>query len=442
VNKLISNQTPEKEYTTKKKIENILFFILLASGLLIFFYYVYILTRFECGKLGYTLCAAIGEDFFHLYQAGYNFVHGYYVYGSGASEHLVTPFFMQNRYFPAMFIFFGWPFLVFPSVITAYYVYLFIAITIHFSGLWLIWLIYKKFKTNKIILGLACLFWLGYFPLNSEWRMGQFNDISAVFFFAAITAIIYKKKILGPFLWIISLAWKPLPLFGLPFFVKTKSKSLLILFFAFFVLLTIIYVGFFQIYQNSAISDFLSKMISSQNDIGFQVHYIDNFGIFSLIGELFYDNSITLYNTFCTVFTIFLFALYGFMFMAANVKDESAKLYYLLFSTSTLLVYHKLVWESVLCFWLPIIITLLLIAKYKREKIFILVCGVILGTPSLFYFQQIYGNEFWRFILIAEKALPQLALYLYLVFKCFKFTESQKHKKLSDSDKTVAPIIV
>ncbi len=409
-----------------KKIENAIFYLLFIIGLGVFIYYIYIAIQAPCGKLGYTLCAAIGEDFFHLYQAGYNFVHGYYVYDSEAGQHLATPFFMQTRYFPATFILFGWPFLFFDEPFIAYHAYLYLSIFIHFCGLWAIWAIYKKFKSNKVILGLSFMLWLSFYPLNSEWRMGQFNDIAGVFFLFTTALLIYRKELLGGISWIISLTWKPFALFSLPYFIKTRDKKALTLFSFFFVISTGIYISYFQLKNPNALKEFLDIILFVKNREGFQIHYIDNFGVFSLLGEIFYNSSVVLYTWSCRIFIVLLFALYGFVSLIANTKKELPRIYFLLFSTATLLIYHKEVWESVLCFWLPIIIVLLIIARNVKEKVFIFVCALFLATPSLFYFQQIYETDFWRFLLISEKAIPQLVLYSYLAIKCISLSRGDK----------------
>lgn len=99
-----------------------------------------------------------------------------------------------------------------------------------------------------------------------------------------------------------------------------------------------------------------------------------------------------------------------------NLKTD---FYYLLYTFTTMMMYHKEVWESWLSVWVIIISLLLILATNKKEKIFLFFNGLILGTPSLFYFYELNHSNLWRFLLITEKAIPQLLIYCYLIYKIY-----------------------
>jgi len=100
-----------------KILKTLLKILLITVSLLIFASYLIFLLKPFCLKLGYTLCAAIGEDFFCLYQATYNFFHNYFIYGDLAKINLVTPYFVIFRFFPVSPLLIGWPFVIFIFVI-------------------------------------------------------------------------------------------------------------------------------------------------------------------------------------------------------------------------------------------------------------------------------------------------------------------------------------
>lgn len=156
--------------------------LLILIAIVVFFFYLKFLFKPYCFKLGYTLCAAIGEDFFALYQATYNFFHNIFIYGESASINLVTPYFMIFKYFPISPLLIGWPFLIFFSgAESAYHGYLIFVILFYLFGFYSIYLIAKKFKTDNLTKVLTFFLWFTFFPILSDLRMGQYNLISSLF---------------------------------------------------------------------------------------------------------------------------------------------------------------------------------------------------------------------------------------------------------------------
>jgi len=93
-----------------------------------------------------------------------------------------------------------------------------------------------------------------------------------------------------------------------------------------------------------------------------------------------------------------------------------------------MLIMHKEVWESWLIFWLPVICILLFLAKTRKEIILVTMMGIIIGTPSLFYFWYQYKNYVLMYWLIGEKAIPQLVLYFYICAKVYKISKEEIYK--------------
>ncbi|MCD6568931.1 DUF2029 domain-containing protein [bacterium] len=402
-----------------RKIIYYFFLLCLAvAGFFIFSCYLNYIFHPYCLKLGYTLCAAVGEDFYSLYQSTFNFFHNYFIYGKSASLHLVTPYFMPFKYLPATPLLVGWPFALSSDPDSAYQLFLWISVILHLFSLYILYLIGKKLKAKPMIIAVALFIWLCYFSIISNWRMGQFNHLSAVFFLFTIAAVLYKKKILAAFSWIISLAWKPVAILSFPYFWKRKNKLALILFFLFFVLFTAVYLGYWQLFFPSAIKTFLQTVLLLEDRLPCQVHYIDNFGVYAFGGEIFFDHARRIWNIFSLIYPYLVLLFYGFITLRVKLEKQPERIYYLLFTFATILIWHKEFWESWLVSWLPIVTILLLMSHKKRDIVFILINMFFLATPTLYYFQQQHpASSLWRFALIAEKAIPQLLVYLYLSSK-------------------------
>ena len=404
-----------------KRLENIFLFVCIFVGLFIFSFYIYRIIFPECSLLGYTLCAALGEDFYPLYQAGHNVLTGQYVYGPLAGNDLVAPYFVEFKYLPITALIWG-PFfrLMSHNAEYAYHSYLTFSIMAHLQGTFFIWLIWKKQKASKYILGLALLLWLGFFALNSEWRMGQFNDIAGVFFLGFLTGIIYEKKYLSPLLWTLSLSWKPLALFAAPFFLKSKYKIGLLFFLTFILGISSFYILYFQLKDPTSITTFLNTVLLTGNMEGWYIGFIDNFSVNSFIAEIFYDKSPIIYNQLSRAFSFLIIAFLGIVTLGTKLKTKGNEVLYILFTVTSFLVFYKYMWESLLNFWAPIVVVCFIIGKEKWEKVLMGLCGLVLATPSLYYLWFFNQTDIMGFLLISEKALPQLIVYVYLLYKLSK----------------------
>ncbi|NMB92549.1 MAG: DUF2029 domain-containing protein [Parcubacteria group bacterium] len=392
---------------------------IISIAVVVFIFYLKFLLKPYCLKLGYTLCAAIGEDFFALYQATYNFFHNIFIYGEQAQTILVTPYFVVFKYFPITPLLIGWPFLLISSQVElAYHSYLLFVLLFYVLGFYAIYLIAKKFQVDNLTKVGICFLWFTYFPILSDLRMGQFNLIVSLFFLFSLVFLVYSKNILSALSWIISLALKPIALLNIGYYFKTKNKTALILFLLFFVIFTIGYLGYHGLYYPKAFSDFFNLVFLSGNRTGWQIHYPDNFSINSFLAELLYDKSKVLFVLASKLHIFLLFSVFLlFSFKLKFQQDIKTDFYYSLYAFTTMIMYHKEVWESWLSVWVIIVSLLLILAKNKKEKIFLFLNGLILGTPSLFYFYELNRSDFWRFLLISEKSLPQILIYGYLLYK-------------------------
>jgi hypothetical protein len=393
--------------------------LLILTALFVLAFYLNFLFRPYCLKLGYTLCAAIGEDFFALYQATYNFFHNIFIYGEYANLNLVTPYFMPFKYFPISPLVIGWPFLITSlNVEIAYKFYLWFVIAFYCLGFWGIYLMAKKFKTDGLTKILAFFLWFTFFPILSDLRMGQYNLISSLFFLFSLVFLVYSKNILSAFSWIISLAFKPISLLNIIYYLKARNKIAIWGFIICFVIFTGGYLLYYQLYYPSAIGDFIRTIFISGNRVGWEIHYPDNFSLNTFLGELFYDKSKILFSLISKLYVVLLFLVFLVISLKIKLRREvKTDLYYSLYAFATMIMYHKEVWESWLSCWVAIVAILLILADNYREKIFVFLNGLILGTPSLFYFYELNRSNLWRLLLISEKAVPQLLIYGYLIYR-------------------------
>ena len=395
-----------------------LFFITIL-GIIIFISYLKYIIYPTCWQAGYTHCAAIGQDFFALYQAGYNIFHNIFVYGKSGGLSLVTPYFMFFKYFPITPFVWGIPTLVFSSAMNAYYGYLVFSILLHIASIYLIVKISKKLKAQTYQIVFAIFIWLTYFSLTSEWRMGQFNHLAGMFLLGAVGAEIFSNKILSALAWILSLSWKPQAIFVAFYFWLTKNKLAISLFFLLFILFTTGYLAYFQTQNIPAFHEFFKNILVLENHHAWQVGYIDNFSVNAFWGQIFYPTNPKLYYFVSKSWSIFIiFMLFWSTWKSSkNIYNLNSRIYLLLFTAVSMSLFHKEVWESHLTFWLPTLITLLLITKNKKEWFFILICSLILASPTTFYYYSIYKLEWLKTLMIGMKVLPQLALYCYLIRK-------------------------
>jgi len=270
----------------------VVFIILGIEFLLLYLWHIF---GNDCWNLGYTLCAARGEDYFSLYQRAFNLFNGFSMYGKEAWRYLVIPWPIVMNYFPTSAIVWGWTTIFFTTPHAGYKSYLYYSIALHLLSIYSLYYIWKKINKSFFILSLAIFFWLSFFSLNSEWVMGQFNHLAGMFFLAAIALAIAKKDKLSGIAWNLSLAWKPTALLLLPYYLKRRQKTTIAIFVLFFCVLTISYGIYYEFFYKNSLSDFFSLILNLTPRSGYDIHYIDNFSVYAFLAELFYNRFLGVY---------------------------------------------------------------------------------------------------------------------------------------------------
>ncbi len=425
-----------------KVFKKIVVGLLVLAALLVFLFYLKFLLKPTCWRLGYTLCAAVGQDFFALYQATYNFFHKIFIYGPPAAADLVTPYFMIFKYFPISPLIVGWPLLLIgQTAMESYQFYLVFTLIFYLIGFLGIFLTARKLNLNNKTKLLVFLLWFTYFPILSDLRMGQYNLISSLFFLLSLLALVSSRKIFSAVSWLLSLAFKPIALFNLIYYLKTKNKTALWGFLICFVLFTGGYLLYYQLHYPFAISDFFHTVLLAGDRTGWQIHYPDNFSVNTFFGELFYERNHLLFSLISRLYPLIVLGIFLFISYKIKFKGEiKTDLYYSLYAFSTLIMIHKEVWESWLSSWIVVIAILLIIADNYKEKIFLFLNGILLGTPSLFYFYEIHKTSFWRFLMVSEKVIPQLLIYGYLIYHLFYLIKNQRLNLLAVQQKSIGSV--
>ncbi|MGE4554750.1 MAG: glycosyltransferase 87 family protein [Candidatus Paceibacterota bacterium] len=411
-----------------------LFIFLIGFSIFIFLNYIsFLFAPVTCWKLGYTLCADQGEDFYSLYQAAFNFSKNLFIYQKPPPPFLVVPYYMPFKYFPLSPVIIGYPFLkISSSVFDSYRFFLLLNILFYifsFLGIFLLASFFRKSLFEKIIL---FTFWFSFFPIVSDLRMGQFNLISALCFLLAFIFIVFDKKILASFSWFFSLLFKPLTFFNFFYFLKNRNKIAIFLF-GLNLAFTLIYFLYYYFLDPSSFQNIFKiyNLFSSQR-VGWQIHYPDNFSVHSFLGEIFYDKFPLIFKIFSLTFKIVLILIFLFLTfkLKFNRNNQKIEYYYLLYSFLTPVIVYPEVWESWLAIYSVILALLFILLETYKEKIFIFINYLLLATPSFYYFYQKTKSPFWRFLLIGEKAVPQLLIYMYLTYLLFKFLHTQNYKKM------------
>ena len=385
------------------------------------------LWQFRCSNLSYTLCAAIGQDLQALYQAGENFNISNSMYGSIAEQHLFTTDYFPWKYLPILPILAS-PLVKFFSFNFFYFFYVAsIQILVLVLGLILISKIGLTLKREnwQIILAVG-LYWI-FWSTQSDWRMGQYNTLAGLFFLVSFWGVASQKKGFSTFGWLASIISKPIFIFGFFYYLKKKNWQAIIWFLV-IVVMTLLYLekflpsgGLLEAYQASF------GFLTDPSRIGWQVHYIDNFGPAALLGELFYDRFPNIYKSSIMVLTsIAVLVPITYLFTKENRKKE---LYFFLLLALSPFIFYKELWESLLAFLAPIAALVFLLSNTRREKIFTFLIWFFLATPTLYFFWQNNQTATLTTALIAEKALPILVLYAYLVIKIFSKQTSLSENK-------------
>jgi hypothetical protein len=167
-----------------------------------------------------------GSDFFGIYQAGTNAVHGYSIYDSQDYRHEApsrVPFYYFYRYLPPTAFVAGLATLVLPPW-TAYWIWVAIC------EILLLLVVRSILRDDRFPTGrryLAAALWLGFFPFYLEQVMGQFSIIMAVFLW-----ILWKQDGLSRRwhlgAWVGGISLKTFPvLFAFPYLRDRRFKLVL-----------------------------------------------------------------------------------------------------------------------------------------------------------------------------------------------------------------------
>lgn len=170
-----------------------------------------------------------GFDFFTIYQAGYNFLHGMNIYfgvreHSYGPEHLVVPYFSGFRYLPFYAYTYG-VVLTLVSPWTAYWLWI-----AFIEGLLLFNIaLTKRLAPTRAAFYQGAGMWLAYSPLYLEWFMGQQSMVTVTLLHLIGYGFVRGRQRLSDWGYIGSALWKLNTLMALPLFIRLKRYRMLLI---------------------------------------------------------------------------------------------------------------------------------------------------------------------------------------------------------------------
>lgn len=365
-----------------------------------------------------------GGDFYAIYQAGNNLIHGISIYETDPNLIHQTIAFNPYRYLPPPAILGA----IFNLIFTpqqAYWFWVFFLELLLGLAIYLTWCI----SPNKTYFYLSASMWLIFSPFYPELYMGQFSFVQGFLIFLMGYALIQRRPALFDWSWFLSILWKTNTALFTPLFIRLKKFKIIII-----TILTTaaITIPYFYFYPGSW-QKFMINFGHVNNS------YIGNMGLNQLLFNLLNKASLDLINLWGhSYFTISLIN-YALMFVVVLVtflkKNFNPLINLALWTTLYFLTYHQ-VWEHHYTMILPILILVFLTTR----SWIVFICWLLLALPTPFFFffakrtallNAPYGVEFltvyginfpyWQDIIFhASKVIPTVILFIWLMAFSFK----------------------
>jgi hypothetical protein len=173
---------------------------------------------------------ALGPDFFVLYEAGWDFLHGRNMYlrddATMSTEEALArglqhaPYYATYRYLP----FYGYTLgvvLSFFRPFAAYWLWIIVneillGINIHLT---------RRLCRRPETFALCIIFWISPFPLFVEYFMGQYSVLMGTLVFWTAIFLIYGRKLGAGICWMLSVLLKTYTLLLAPLFYRLKRRA-------------------------------------------------------------------------------------------------------------------------------------------------------------------------------------------------------------------------
>jgi len=354
-----------------------------------------------------------GLDFFSIYQAGYNFLHGYSVY-YGVREHefgdevLVVPYFSGFRYLPSYAYIFGsilncfrpWP---------SYWFWIVCVESMLFLNIWALWLI----PVNKHIRILASIMWLAYTPYYIELHIGQQSMVTATALHLTGLLHLRSRNKMRDTCYIFSVLWKLNTLLFIPIWLKYRRiRSIGILFF----LILIFSVPYFCSTPGS-FREFFSY---------FHLKFIptgpNSLGLWSLFGTVWQriipgnEQMMVVLNLISWVFLIF-------ASLITLLPRKINFIHALGLWTCVYFLTYQYVWEHHYVMLLPVFSLLMLVDKSKIWMAIWFLCAI--PTPYILFnnpaldMPQLQWTASQDIFYHSTKIIPVLLMFVILAWKMF-----------------------
>ncbi len=350
-----------------------------------------------------------GFDFFSIYQAGYNFLHGMSVYFGVrehrfGDEHLVVPYFSGFRYLPVYAYAYGAALNVFPPWLS-YWSWISVVELLFLFCIFLTW----KLVRNHTVFRLAASMWLLYSPYYLELYMGQQSFVTVALLFLMGYGILKNRDKLFNAAYAGSAVWKLNTLLAAPLLVRMKRFKTLIIIGLIIILTSAPYFIAVEGSFPEFASYFKHKLISDgPNSLGF-------WALFSVVWKRAGADPSLILPMLKMLANIFI--LISIIVTFLNLRYDPLKL--LSMWICTYFIAYRYVWEHHYIMMLPVLVLLFL---HTRDRIVIFTfIFTAIPTPFVFWndpslpMPQVSWSAFQDIFYHSIKIVPVMVLYAWLV---------------------------
>lgn len=355
-----------------------------------------------------------GLDFYAVYQAGSNILHGVDVYE--ADPALIphsTPHFTPFRYLPVMGYLLGAA-LNLLDPLNAYRLWV---LSIEAVLLGCIYLTWRMVPDRNLFARLAAM-WLAFTPFYLELFMGQFSFVQGTFVFLMMVEILHKGRPVRLFdaAWIASLLWKINTVLFIPMLIRLRRLSML---FWAAALVAATTVPYFVIYPQH-LGDFI------RGNLGETVagHQLGNLGFRQLVFETLtvaWPSLSAEGHQFLQAFVVVM--VLGLPLLLTALDPKLDVIDHLSLWWTAFFLASPQVWEHHYVMLWPVLV----VAYWRTRSPLIAVIYLLLAIPTPFYFiglsEAVAADHRLRWLPIepawkglfqhASKALPSVLLYSY-----------------------------
>ncbi len=331
-----------------------------------------------------------GMDFYAIYQAGYNALHGVSLHDTSAlAGQSGVPIVMAYRYLPVVAYALGAPLALFPpkAALALWWVLNEALLILCTRGAW-------RLANDSVRSPIAASLWLVFSPFYVELFIGQFNFAQASLIFALMVALNNGGARTAGAAWTASLLLKTNTLLFAPSFLRRGRWGILVAGMAFLVLPNLVY----YLAYPADWTAFYERNLKPQE----LTYYSGNFGFRALMTLI--------------PLPVLQKATAGFVIVALSLvmirpaKDINA---HISLWMATYFVFYSNVWEHHYVMALPALTWWFAV----RQRTDVFVFWALLSVPTTFIFSGIPDSFVAKALLTGSKAIPACVFWFWSVWR-------------------------